>query len=330
MLHCHGGSLSCWGPKSPEFSDWESLATKGHIFVIETDASKLHGWSYHMCSSGRVVGGEWPDSFSHNESLKNSEHINYKELWVVVQCLLQESEALRGWRVLFRVDNIAAVHYINIRYGRVNSLEALTARLEEAERAAYCWALAKHVQGELNVIADSGSRDSGFAVRWAADRFKDAMLRVDLFKEVSQRCGVTFSLDLFSDRAGLNALAPSWRSPELSAFETVLVGVVWAHPPRSLLLAVLKFLNKALLANRSLKVVLLAPEDSSAPWFRQDLLRPWHRVRSWQAVSVLFRWHDICADTGEVRVRRGPRSDLPYNVLQSWPPGRRSCHPTVV
>ena len=215
----------------------------------------------------QLGSGTWPDAFSESEALDNSENINYKELWVVVQCLLQEKEALRGWRVLFRVDNIAAVHYINVRYGRVTSLEALAARLEAAERSAYYWALARHLQGEQNVIADAGSRDAGFAARWAADNFRDARLRGDLFTEVASRCGVTFDMDLFYDRAGINALAPSWRSPELSAFEATLHGGVWAHPPRSLLLSVLKLLNAALRANRDLKVALLAPEDASAPWF---------------------------------------------------------------
>ena len=323
VLHCRGGSLSCWGPRSPEFADWEALALRGDIHVIETDASKLHGWSYHLCNVGRVVSGEWPEDFAEYEGLPNADHINYKELWVVVRCLQLEQELLRGWRVLFRVDNVAAVHYTNIRYGRVPSLEDLTVQLEAAERAASCWALAKHLQGVLNVVADAGSRDSTFAGRWASDSFREAKLRVDLFNEIAVRCGVTFTLDLFADRAGINALAPSWRCPQLSAFEAVLDGVVWAHPPRDLLLAVLRFLNATLRSNAALKVVLLAPEDSRAPWFRSVLRRGWHRVRSWSAGSDLFRWQVLDRTSGSVRWRRGPRSDLPYHVFQSWLPARR-------
>ena len=56
-LHGAGGALSAWGPKSLEFADWPRLAASGVIKVIETDASKLIGWSYHLCGAGRVVSG---------------------------------------------------------------------------------------------------------------------------------------------------------------------------------------------------------------------------------------------------------------------------------
>ena len=54
-LHCGGGALSMWGHKSPEFADWANLARTGAIRVVECDASKMHGWSYHLCWDGRVV-----------------------------------------------------------------------------------------------------------------------------------------------------------------------------------------------------------------------------------------------------------------------------------
>ena len=324
LLHSNGGPLSSWGPRSPEFINWKSLAAAGSILVIETDASKLTGWSYHVCNSGRVVSGLWPRNFGEAEGLQHAEQINYKELWTVVRCLEQERALLQGWRVVFRVDNSAAVHYINVRYGRVSSLEALTAKLEDAERLAYCWALAVHVKGEHNVIADAGSRDALFATRWASDQFRDAALRSDLFRDIESRCGVVFTLDLFADRDGLNALAPNWRSPVLSAFEANLQGeVVWAHPPRNLLQATLRFFKATFCKNPGLQVVLLAPEDVAAPWFRQDLLTGWHRIRSWEAGSDIFRWVAGGPDRSSVRWRRGPRSDLPYHVLQSWAPRRR-------
>ena len=56
-LHSHNGELSCWGVRSPEFKNWEQLARDGQIKVVETDASKLCGCSYHICSTSQVVSG---------------------------------------------------------------------------------------------------------------------------------------------------------------------------------------------------------------------------------------------------------------------------------
>ena len=319
LLFCGGGSLSSWGPKSQDFQNWENLASQGAIRVIATDASKTHGWSYHVCSDDRVVSGEWPADFADAERHPHAGDINYKELWVACECLRRERSVVRGWRVLFRMDHTPAIHYVNFRYGRIPHLESLSARLESAERAACCWALAVHLPGRLNVIADAGSRDSSFGARWAADAFKDATLRPALFREVEGRCGVAFTIDLFAHRSGSNSLAPQWRCPEMSAFECDLSGhVAWAHPPRALARECLAHFNRLIKADPALRIVLLLPEDPGAPWFRSALLAPWYRVRSWDANSDIFRWF-----TDDGSARRGPKSDLRYSVLQSWQPARR-------
>ena len=106
-------------------------------------------------------------------SADNAEHINYKELWVAKEALVREPAWLCGWRVVFRVDNAAAEHYINFRYGKVLSLQALAEEFEFAERAAGCWALAKHLAGTANVISDAGSRDAAFAQRWQSDASRE-------------------------------------------------------------------------------------------------------------------------------------------------------------
>ena len=324
-LHSAGGSLSAWGYKSPEFANWQALARQGLIQVIETDASKTVGWSYHLCGPGRVASGTWPTNFAQQQALANANEICFKELWVVERCLWEEAELLRGWWVLFRVDNAATVHYVNVRYGDVPSLEALAVRVEAAERHAGCWALALHLRGIHNRVADCGSRDPGFAGRWAADEFSEERLRPDLHAEIAGRCGVCFTLDLFADRAGLYALAPAWRSRELTAFEAQLCGeVVWAHPPRTLVRSVLEHFREARKSFADLQVALLLPEDTRAPWFRPQLLCGWHRVRSWQAGSDLFRWAEPSwRAPGGTLWRKGPRSDLPYVVLQSWAPASK-------
>lgn len=97
-----------------------------------------------LCSIGQAISGVWPDNFLTEHQHDNAEHINYKELWVVLRCVSDQRLLLRGWRVLFRVDNTAAEHYVNIRYGRIQSLESLAALLDETKRQAMCWCLAVH------------------------------------------------------------------------------------------------------------------------------------------------------------------------------------------
>ena len=318
-LHCAGGPLSAWGHKSPEFLNWRSLASEGLIHVVETDASKLVGWSYHVCADSQVVSGVWPDHFVLEEGHSNATDINYKELWVAWQCLLREGQAFAGWRVQFRMDNTAAVHYVNTRHGRIPSLQELASRFEAAEQLARCWALAVHIRGVHNPVADGGSCSPSFALAWSACPFRDAVLRRDLFREVESRSQVSFTLDLFADRAGLAALAPKWCFPELTAFEQDFRGhVVWAHPPRAIIHVMLEHFAREATGVCDARIVILIPEDTSAPWFRVSLLRNWHRIRSWQAGSDIFRW---VSATG---CRQGPRTDLQYSVLQNWQPaGKR-------
>lgn len=78
------------GPTSPEFASWRSLAAAGSIRAVETDASRLHGWSYHPCDSGRGVSGEWPAHFS--TFAENATRINYKELFVALQLVRTEAD----------------------------------------------------------------------------------------------------------------------------------------------------------------------------------------------------------------------------------------------
>ena len=320
VLHAASGSLSAWGHKSPEFERWPSLALEGSILVIETDACRFIGWSYHICSSGRVVSGTWPADWSDDERADNADHNNYKELWVVVECVRRESEALRGWRVLFRVDNAAAEHYVNVRYGDVPSLETLAERLEEWEKKARCGCLARHLRGKYNAIADMGSRDPEFERRWRTDVYREAMPRPALLGQVAAGLRCSFSIDVFCDRRGWTALTPRWRCPEVTGFECSLAGeCAWVHPPREILPQVLAWLCQNLRENPALQVAIFVPEDTGAPWFRQHYLRHFHRSQRWPAGSDLFRWaEEDPRNPRHPRLRNGLCSDLPYVVFASW------------
>ncbi|CAK0791283.1 unnamed protein product, partial [Prorocentrum cordatum] len=316
-LHSEAGQLSLWGPKSPEFQDWRRLAAAGCLRAIETDASKLRGWSYNLCSAGVVRSGVWPAGFA--DLADNADAINFKELWVAVQAVQAEPEWLRGWRVVFRIDNTAAIHCVNFRSGRIPHLVQLAEEFEHAERSAGCWCLAVHLAGAANVISDSGSRDSAFASRWNADPFREAVLKASVMDRITNEFG-PFDCDLFADRLGVTAKAPLWFHPENTAFEAHVLGnKVWAHPPRALAGHAISFLSKALAEGKCRAVFLVVPEDTGAPWFRSWQLNKWRRLARWQSGSDLFRAPR--PDGGWVRA---PATDLPILLL-----GRSGKHSNV-
>ena len=119
---------------------------------------------------------------------------------------------------------------------------------------------------------------------------------------------------------GNGALAPRWRYAQRSAFEADLKGqLVWAHPPRELIPGFIKWVSEEQKRVGPLRVALLAPCDSGAPWFRASSLRAWTRRQSWPAGSDLFRWvSDTPRADGSVCFRKVRKSDLPYVLLTSW------------
>ena len=70
----------------------------------------MHGWSYHRCDTCRVVFGEWPAEFASLDD--NSAAIN-KEMRVAKEVVTRETVWLSGWRLVLRMDNATAVHYVN-------------------------------------------------------------------------------------------------------------------------------------------------------------------------------------------------------------------------
>ena len=217
------------------------------------------------------------------------------------------------------MDNATTVHYVNIRFGRQPHLAALVGRLEKAERRALCWATACHIKGVENVVADLGSRQPSFPEVWAGDRFAHAVAKKSVVLGAQSRLRTVFEMDLFCDREGREAVAPSWRSPENSAFEAEIHGkVVWCHPPPSLLHATFKWLELRFKGPERFMVAVLAPEDKQAPWFRAKTLQNYKRTQRWDAGADLLRWIDCKsppAGSGEPRWRKGHRTALPYVLL---------------
>lgn len=222
-----------------------------------------------------------------------------------------------------RVDNTAAVHYITIRYGAIPTLEHLVGRLEAAERVCGCWALAVHLAGKSNNAADAGSRDYACAGRWAADQFRDATLRSNLLSDIQPRCGVLFTLDVFSDRLGVNAQAPKWRCPELTAFEADLSGnSVWAFPHRDLLKATLNHLIVARKANPSLEAVILAAED---PAVNCLVTATQEKCAACQTSCALVLESDTHRN---LRARSlATAAGLASHIAELYPQARRRLHP---
>jgi hypothetical protein len=308
------GTLTSWKPRSVDFVEAEALVRKGEVLVYESDASSLHGWSYVCCKDSRIVSGIWSDE-------QQGHSINWKELWTVVEMVRREGSHWQGWRVLVRCDNKAAVHYVNIRYGSVLELEKLAVILDRFEQESGGLILAKHLPGVANVVADAGSRSSTFGTDWASDRCRHACLRPKPFAQINAELG-PFDVDLFADRKGITALAPVWFCPEDTAFAVQLQGeICWAHPPRVL---IQRFLDHVMaqkkVASQQIKVAVLVPCDSGAPWFKKKYLAQWKRRQAWPAGSDLFRQvvDDDCGEGVPGQWRKFGKTDLPYVVLPSW------------
>ena len=164
------------------------------------------------------------------------------------------------------MDNSTSAHYLNVRFGAVESLDTLVRHTEAIERRAMCWACTAHISGRNNVIADKGSRRPDFSAAWAGDKYAHATLRRTIFLALQARLGWQFSLDLFADREGRTALTPAWRSPENTAFEADINDqAVWCHPPPSLLLETFRWADEQVRLAQQAKIANLAPLDEAAP-----------------------------------------------------------------
>ena len=280
-LFPQGGKFADWAPDSQARGEWQQLAAGNKIRLIRTDAAKATGWSYHVGHTNRLVAGTWPAAFEAASS-------NYKEMWTAVEALRREQKDLRGWRVMFRVDNSTSVHYINRRQGRIPGLCALAREMELAERKAMCWAAATHVKGILNVVADTGSRNPHITRQWNTDPSNAQCIKRSLFDKLQKDTGMRVDTDLFADNEGVYAMASEFFCASRSVFEADLTGkTCWAQPPSPIVKPFIKWLRTSGNENRVNGLLLLCPTglvNNLGVGYCDRI----HQVQTWGAGTPLF------------------------------------------
>ena len=136
-----------------------NLHQKEHNVLMFTDASEK-GWGAHL--SNCTISGVWQQS-------ERNLHINILELKAVFLALKHFQGQLRQKIVLVSSDNSTVVSYIN-KEGYTHSFEmcALIWRILTWSNAREIQIRARHIPGNLNVIADSLSRrDKAIQTDWS-------------------------------------------------------------------------------------------------------------------------------------------------------------------
>ena len=243
-----------WWSRRDNIKVWTAVRPRQATVTIHTDASKT-GWG--AASPWGTLRGRW--------SLRQSSlHINVLEMLAVYLALLRWADRLQGEVVLFRIDNLSVVYYINKQGGtRSAVLMQATERVLRLAIELRVTLQASHIKGELNVLADLLSRSEVvLKTEW---RLADDSFR--WLKENSP-WGEP-SLELFANR--LNRHLNRFVSPcdDSSAVATDALVVAWpdevcyAFPPTTIVDRVaLKMLQE-----RPRRLLLVAPWLPRATWF---------------------------------------------------------------
>ena len=152
--------LVLWDTEMVKWNGRTILAQEPHM-VIESDASKL-GWGASY--QGISTGGPW-------SAQEKSQHINCLELLAATLALQTFVKNERDVSVLLKIDNTAAVAYINNQGGTVSKeLVSLTRKL-------WMWCLernihiqAQHLPGVMNLTADAELRVLRDRSDWKLDQ----------------------------------------------------------------------------------------------------------------------------------------------------------------
>jgi len=232
--------------------------------TIESDASNK-GWGAVLDGQTRT-GGVW-------SAEEGSHHINYLELLAAFLALQVFGKNWTDTTVLFRLDNVTAVTYINQKGGTTSAL------LCQLAITVWTWCAsrnitltAEHLPGHLNTIADQESRTLRDRCDW--------MLNPSVFQRIREAMG-PLEVDLFASR--LTKQLPrfySWRAdPEAAATDAFMQDWSqhrgYANPPWCL---IHRCLSKVKM--QSARVVLITPLWKTQSWFPivLELLEDYPRI----------------------------------------------------
>ena len=214
------------------------------------DAS-LTGWGAYS-STDRIWSGNW-------DTFWKQRHINLLELRTVL-LVLQDWE-IKQTSLLIATDNSTTVSAINKRGSPSSEVHKIAHQLFQRAAQRKIYLSAVHIQGYLNVVADSLSRDSPVATEWALPqreffRLEDlhgSHLEIDLFA-TPLNCKIeVFATTLNHPRAAVvNAFTVDWNC----------WSQIYLFPPINLLPKVVKTL-------RSYKGggLIVFPQLPGAEWF---------------------------------------------------------------
>ena len=136
-----------WWACLDNLSRGQSFLPPAPQLTVFTDAS-LQGWG--VAFQDRTFQGRWT---------RSSRHINWLELRAVLSALQLLQFQLSGKPVLFLLDNTTAVAYLNNQGGtRSRSLLKLSLRIFQLAESLQIHLAARHITGQLNVLADLASR----------------------------------------------------------------------------------------------------------------------------------------------------------------------------
>ena len=243
-----------WWSIRTHLVSWSPFRSPRPQRVIFTDASHA-GWG--AASESSCIRGLW-------SLQEKSLHINVLEMRAVLKALESPRLDLSGTVVLFRIDNLSTVYYINKQGGTRSP--RLAAECMRVLRYAYVHnitLIASHIKGELNVLADMLSRSTKvLKTEWQLSRATFEWI-------VSRSPWGPPTVDLFANR--LNFQLPRYFSPcqdpKSLGTDALLcpwpAEVCYAFPPTTILNRV----AEKLLLERPARLLLLAPFWPTKSWF---------------------------------------------------------------
>ena len=245
-----------WWSDASRLRRWTPVRPPKPHVVIHTDAS-THGWG--ACFNNQTVRGLW-------STASRPTHINLLEMRAVRLTLQRCAAQFQGLSLLFRIDNLSVVFYINKQVGTrsLRLLQEAEATLLLAESLSITL-FASHIRGEHNVLADMLSRSRlVLKTEWR--------LSPETFSWVCANSPFgPPTLELFAN--SMNRHLPRYVSPcadaESWAVDALVCTwpdwVLYAFPPTTILDRVLL----KLLQERPRRLLLVAPLRPLAPWYPQ-------------------------------------------------------------